>query len=830
MINIAHLSDIHFGKRFDLATWKAVADAVVDFYPDLIIVSGDLVDHPSPAQLLAAKCALNELSERARLGQAARSAELFVIPGNHDVVEYGVAAGLSRLDWFERIFNGYDTAEAEAKLTQNLGCSPGFSETYQNRSAIKEGRLGSSSWLDIIFGTPVAKDFSAHLGPATAQPRVRTAANSPVLLALLDSNPKTAGPYAATGEVENQELISLKNELDRVKEPYLARVAVVHHHVLPIAFVADETKMTGEPLMVLRNAGVVLRILADNNFDLVLHGHWHKAQFARIDMGTADGESYPIAVAAAGSAAMRSSTPDENCINLISISDIGRITVKQVFYGGAQAPNPDAESERFKRTYQEPVAAVKHRAYSRARERHPIECDERVQRYEITENGDLLVSHTVKGLKLQRGPSPYRHRPLSVRIPPEGRFVPDYPSPNTLSECTSARLVAATIPNPAADTKCYWIELPGGGLQRGGQAVDYSLNYACVNCMIMTHWEAYEKLQKAKKIPPPADWDGEWVGLRVTYPMRKLILSVTFPESLAISQVTVQCSRHSKYPGYSINELGDAVLPPHPSTDAVMQIDPDLQGEEEQRLRYDAPTRTWCLDIDRPVVGCTYDLRWKLPRYPFKSGIAGTTREWQRGLLRLAGRIAGATALSDTDKKVIEEFNSLLETLEVDIRDKNMPDERRTTALFVYDADELALRPVLSHRSWTGELLGLDFAIPLGSGIAGAAFVQRRIVPWRKQWAGNSLIEPVPEPHASAEAANEAVNIVAIPVYHPDLKDARRPPPWAVIGVVSVSSSSYGSPIATLEDTDDKADDLRRHLRAAAQTQVTSILASLRGP
>jgi 3',5'-cyclic AMP phosphodiesterase CpdA len=99
MFNIAHLSDIHFGNRLSIATWNEVANAVIAFDPDLIVVSGDLVDDPSPEHLLAAKCALAELSQRARVqskaraGGNGRAAELIVIPGNHDVFESGVAAG-----------------------------------------------------------------------------------------------------------------------------------------------------------------------------------------------------------------------------------------------------------------------------------------------------------------------------------------------------------------------------------------------------------------------------------------------------------------------------------------------------------------------------------------------------------------------------------------------------------------------------------------------------------------------------------------------------------------------------------------------------------------
>jgi 3',5'-cyclic AMP phosphodiesterase CpdA len=118
MINIAHLSDIHFGSRFSEATWKSVADCVVAFDPDLIIVSGDLVDDPSPSLLLAAKCALRDLLQRVQSNKARPdlTAELVVIPGNHDVYESGVAVGLPRLPWFERIFHCEDTSQAEAAL------------------------------------------------------------------------------------------------------------------------------------------------------------------------------------------------------------------------------------------------------------------------------------------------------------------------------------------------------------------------------------------------------------------------------------------------------------------------------------------------------------------------------------------------------------------------------------------------------------------------------------------------------------------------------------------------------------------------------------------
>ena len=189
----------------------------------------------------------------------------------------------------------------------------------------------------------------------------------------------------ATGIVDNDVLLALPSKLQQAKENYVARVAIVHHHVLPIAFAPNGHKTTGEPMMVFRNAGALLRILANHQFDLILHGHWHKTQFARIDFGDDSSDGYPMAVVSAGSAAM--ATPDNtnhNSINLIRIAPTGQIEVKSVFYGAGQSPRPDGTAGADYRVYKEPLAAAKRRAHARARERHPIECEAREQRMAIS--------------------------------------------------------------------------------------------------------------------------------------------------------------------------------------------------------------------------------------------------------------------------------------------------------------------------------------------------------------------------------------------------------------------------------------------------------------
>jgi 3',5'-cyclic AMP phosphodiesterase CpdA len=811
MIRIAHLSDIHFGPRFDLATWRAVGDEVIGWDPDLIVVSGDLVDQPSATHLLAAKCELRRLSVAAK-------AELVVIPGNHDVFEWGNSVLQTRQGWYERVFDSANTDAAEAALKGEIGCDPGFNDECRNRAAVLPG-----FWAR-VFGT-VRKDFSRFLGPPQQPVRIRVPGSTGVMLALFDSNPRTRGVDLATGLISDDQLTSLKSAVDKVQkrgktdEAYLARIAVVHHHVLPIAF-AGGRQARLEPAMVLRNAGALLRNLADLRFDLVLHGHWHKPQCARLDFGAEDADGYPITVAAAGSAAMRTEVENGNCFNFITVSDNGRITVKSVFYGAGQPPDPNGEAGRQMREFPEPIAAVKRRAFIRARERHRLECDVREQSFTISENGDLWIGHKVEGLRRLAGTDAYRRRPMVVYFPEYGRFVE-----KTFRLDDASRRAGLTFEREKSadkDLQRYWIVLPGDGLVQGAAPVDYYVEHACANCMAMTRWETEQRLRaKGPEAAPVGGPHEEWVGMRVVFPVDKLILSAAFPESLAAVQPYVCALRHPHYPRYAIDEdLRDAELPR--VKDLV--VDREVQEEEQSHLRFTAEDRTWRLEIERPMVGYHYQLRWAVPGEEPDPQIAGTTSDVQEELLAMARRIESKTPTA-RDKAAIAAF----EVLRSDILKLcgGGADEQWLVALFVYDAQRLALYPVLSHLSWTAGPMG-HFEIPLGDGVVGAAFQQRRLLPWG-QWADESLIEPVPRPAVAGETPVRPRNLVAVPIYHPDRQDDRRPPPWATIGALSFGSSLKGSPISELNKQTPKAEARRRVLRSVVQTQVVGIIEKLRG-
>jgi 3',5'-cyclic AMP phosphodiesterase CpdA len=77
---IVHLSDLHTG-RLDPAVLGALVPTIAAARPDLVVVSGDFTQRATESQFLEARAFLDRLT-----------ADTLVIPGNHDVPLWNVAA------------------------------------------------------------------------------------------------------------------------------------------------------------------------------------------------------------------------------------------------------------------------------------------------------------------------------------------------------------------------------------------------------------------------------------------------------------------------------------------------------------------------------------------------------------------------------------------------------------------------------------------------------------------------------------------------------------------------------------------------------------------
>jgi hypothetical protein len=333
---------------------------------------------------------------------------------------------------------------------------------------------------------------------------------------------------------------------------------------------------------------------------------------------------------------------------------------------------------------------------------------------------------------------------------------------------------------------------------------------------MMTCWEAEQRCSVGDRA---IGWNEEWVGMFVRYPVRRLELSVRFPESLAGVRPYLRCLRPPGYPDYGVNPDTDEAAFPRTPEDLV--VDPDLTAEEQTKLSFDG---TWRLRVEQPVVSYLYQIRWRLPGDAPHVRIAGPTRTFRKLLLAIGSRLAASKEI-EMDMKCRQAFGGLCRDIVGQLRALEDPEEKLVMAMFIYDSAAVAVRPVLSWRSWRDDPLPFEFTIPLGGGIAGAAFQQRRSIAWSEAATEISLIRPEPHPDSHDLKLR---NVLALPVYHDSVKDDRQPPPSGAIGVVTIGSSSDASPVAALTADNGDAQERRNELRRLAQTrfeQIREILA-----
>lgn len=88
---ILHLSDLHFGYRFDRkGKWASVRNEACSIRPDLVIITGDLLN--TPWRWMWPRVRRSIEAFRTELREATNNPELdvCVIPGNHDTRISGV--------------------------------------------------------------------------------------------------------------------------------------------------------------------------------------------------------------------------------------------------------------------------------------------------------------------------------------------------------------------------------------------------------------------------------------------------------------------------------------------------------------------------------------------------------------------------------------------------------------------------------------------------------------------------------------------------------------------------------------------------------------------
>jgi len=230
---IVHLTDLHFPPGFSEPAW---ADALVLAFERLaddrrieiiaLAVTGDLVNSPDAETFELVQSFLEKAAHGLRLleGDGVDWRRIWTIDGNHDYRLWG---------------------------------------------------LFKSNWLGIEEGEHLCR-FDRYPAKDGA---------GPILAFGLNSSDQGR---AARGRVALRDLRKVQDGARKAGAAFKYRVALVHHHLLPLPDRPVEfdqgaekiaRKLYDESTKLLSNAGLVTNILLESSIDLVLHGHEHK-QFA----------------------------------------------------------------------------------------------------------------------------------------------------------------------------------------------------------------------------------------------------------------------------------------------------------------------------------------------------------------------------------------------------------------------------------------------------------------------------------------------------------------------------------------------------------------------
>ena len=87
---VLHVSDLHFGLRFVPDKWRELLHIATFEKPDLVVVTGDLVESPWRWRLKTAKAGLLQLRDALHDSAGRESLQLICIAGNHETCLQGL--------------------------------------------------------------------------------------------------------------------------------------------------------------------------------------------------------------------------------------------------------------------------------------------------------------------------------------------------------------------------------------------------------------------------------------------------------------------------------------------------------------------------------------------------------------------------------------------------------------------------------------------------------------------------------------------------------------------------------------------------------------------
>jgi len=328
---ILHISDLHFGWSFDDGKWDEMQHLAAQIRPDLILVTGDLVESPWRWRLATAKESLLKFREALRTITGKQDLEVLCVPGNHDTRIQGVfpvrwlmplvlACSLALFVAERWLFDGH----ASSWLADHASQTPSSEFLWASDTV--------AAILMLLIATGLVSRgclTTKFIGSATGMTVDRPIVFKKLGIGIAPFDSATHDVSWARGRVRMRDMYGCEKAMGAAlkasgadRAPFW--IAVVHHHPLPLPYDDDFERM-----MVMDNAGAFLSELGHRGIRLVLHGHKHHQHFARIAVQAASKPRLEVAVLSAGTPTRgRTALVRRHGFNTIEVTSDQHVTIR----------------------------------------------------------------------------------------------------------------------------------------------------------------------------------------------------------------------------------------------------------------------------------------------------------------------------------------------------------------------------------------------------------------------------------------------------------------------------------------------------------------------
>lgn len=283
-LKIAHLSDLHCDSstKWD-NNFSYIVVCLLAEKPNLIVITGDCVEHPKKKHFLHLRTSLDNLCSKIREKYQQHKFFVIAIPGNHDRYFWG-----NKLPWLGFRWNSFDKYQSELLY-------PSEFNDWKSITAEIFIRLGIA-----LF--PLDSNVKRRFSIRFAQGRIDE-------------------PYQQLEKDSEQfrKIATTRN----INYESCTKIIILHHHPFPLPATSKDEKL--EPYSIMLNAYQFLDAATSFNIDFILHGHRHVS--AVMEVNLIPSKNSPMIICACGSSCKVGEKRD-NELQIIESGDNGTYNLR----------------------------------------------------------------------------------------------------------------------------------------------------------------------------------------------------------------------------------------------------------------------------------------------------------------------------------------------------------------------------------------------------------------------------------------------------------------------------------------------------------------------